>query len=60
MPFVGLIAAAVALSDPLRRLHGAGGRELVSGSVASLGDIEKIELPFVPYGSGHVRARLIP
>ncbi|MFN0193794.1 MAG: hypothetical protein ACKVP5_17780 [Aestuariivirga sp.] len=60
VPFVGLIAAAVALSDPLRRLHGAGGRELVSGSVASLGDIEKVELPFVPYGSGHVRARLIP
>jgi hypothetical protein len=59
VPFVGLIAAALALSEPLRRLHGAGGRELLSGSVASLGDIEKVELPFVPYGSGHVRSGLI-
>lgn len=56
VPFVGLIAAVLALSEPMRRLHGAGGRELVSGSVASLGDIEKVELPFVPYGSGHVRS----
>ena len=54
VPFVGLIAAALAVSEPLRRLHGAEGIELVSGSVASLQDVESTHLGFVPYAYGHV------
>jgi hypothetical protein len=40
VPFVGLTAAAVALSEILRRLHGGVALELVSGSLAALEDVE--------------------
>ena len=56
VPFVGLIAAAMGLCEPLRRLHGAEGLELVSGSLASLGDLDAVCMGFVPYAHGHVPA----
>lgn len=54
VPFVGLVAAALAISEPLRRLHGAEGFELVSGSVLNLDDVAQARMPFRPYGFGHV------
>jgi hypothetical protein len=54
VPFVGLIAAAVAVSEPLRRLHGANGIELVSGSAAALSDLEAVGLGVLPFPYGHV------
>jgi hypothetical protein len=45
VPFVGLIAAAIAVSELLRRLHGGAALELVSGSTAALSDIEALEQP---------------
>jgi hypothetical protein len=56
VPFVGLIAAALAVSEPLRRLHGAGGVELASGSALNLDDIECIRLPFSAYAFGYLPA----
>jgi hypothetical protein len=56
VPFVGLIAAALAVSEPLRRLHGAGGVELASGSALNLDDIECVRLPFSAYAFGHLPA----
>ena len=57
VPFVGLIAAALAVSELLRRLHGAPGVEVVSGSALSLNDIECARLAFSPYAFGHVPVR---
>jgi hypothetical protein len=54
VPFVGLIAAAMVVAELLRRLHGAAGLELVSGSVAALEDIETAYLPTRPYAGGFV------
>lgn len=55
VPFVGLIAAAVAIAEPLRRLHGANGHEFISGSAYNLDDIEELALPFVPYSGGYAQ-----
>jgi hypothetical protein len=57
VPFVGLIATALALSEPLRRLHGGAGLEFASGSVAALGDLEAVPVETNPYGSSHTPAR---
>jgi hypothetical protein len=54
VPFVGLVAAAIAVSELLRRLHGADGLELACGSVAALGDLETVRVPSGPYAHGHV------
>jgi len=54
VPFVGLIAACLVLSELLRRLNGGGAFEIVSGSVASLNDIETIAIPCGPYAFGHL------
>jgi hypothetical protein len=56
VPFVGLIAAALAVSEPLRRLHGAGGVEIASGSALNLDDIDCVRLPFSAYAFGHLPA----
>lgn len=56
VPFVGLIAAALAISEFLRRLHGAGGVEIASGSALNLDDIECVRLPFSAYAFGHLPA----
>jgi hypothetical protein len=54
VPFVGLIAAALALSELLRRLHGAEGMEFASGSALNMDDIECDRLSFSPYAFGHL------
>ncbi len=56
VPFVGLMAAALAVSELLRRLHGAGGVEVASGSALNLDDIECVRLPFSGYAFGHLPA----
>jgi hypothetical protein len=56
MPFVGLIAAALSVSELLRRLHGAEGVEFASGSALNLDDIGCVRLPFSPYAFGHLPA----
>ncbi|HLZ06644.1 MAG TPA: hypothetical protein VKR55_31430 [Bradyrhizobium sp.] len=56
VPFVGLIAAGLAVSELLRRLHGAGGVEVASGSALNLDDVECVRLPFSPYAFGHLPA----
>ncbi len=53
VPFVGLIASALAVAEPLRRLHGALALESISGSTLCLDDLEKSQLEFLPYVSGH-------
>lgn len=55
VPFVGLLAAALALAELLRRLHGGPGLSLVSGSLMALEDIEGFALQVGPYAHGHVR-----
>ena len=59
VPFVGLIAAALAVSEPLRRLHGADGVEIASGSALNLNDIECVRLPFSAYAFGHLPAQKV-
>ncbi len=49
VPFVGVIAATLAIGELLRRLHGGNGLEVASGSVASLEDIETIPSVSQPY-----------
>ena len=56
VPFVGLTAAALAIAELLRRLHGGPTLELVSGSVAALQDLEISELDNRIYEFGHVAA----
>jgi hypothetical protein len=56
VPFVGLIAAALAVSELLRRLHGGTALELASGSVAALQDIEKVGTHVAPFAGAYVQA----
>lgn len=56
VPFVGLIAACLAVSELLRRLNGGGALELASGSLAALDGIETVSMPSVPYAFGHLPA----
>jgi len=56
VPFVGLIAACLVVSELLRRLNGGGAFELVSGSVAALDDIETVSMLCQPYAFGHLPA----
>lgn len=53
VPFVGLIAGCLVVSELLRRLNGGPALELASGSVAALQDIETIESQSFPYACGH-------
>jgi len=54
VPFVGLIAAAIAVSELLRRLHGGAALELASGSVAALQDVEALNIAAPPYPGAYV------
>lgn len=54
VPFVGLVAACLVLSELLRRLNGGSAFEIMSGSVAALDDIETIAIPCGPYAFGHL------
>jgi hypothetical protein len=56
VPFVGLLAAAFAVSEILRRLHGGAAFELISGNSAALEDIEVSTLPSSVYAFGHTEA----
>jgi hypothetical protein len=56
VPFVGLTAAALAIAELLRRLHGGPALELVSGSVAALEDTEISSTECGIYEFGHVTA----
>ena len=54
VPFVGLIAGGLVIAELLRRLHGAAGIDLVSGSVGCLEDIEVVNGNLATYAHGHV------
>jgi hypothetical protein len=54
VPFVGLVAACLVLSELLRRLHGGGALELAAGSVAALDDFEAVPISCGPYSYGHL------
>jgi hypothetical protein len=56
VPFVGVVAACLALSELLRRLHGGYALEFASGSVLSLEDIEAGSFAAGPYAFGSVPA----
>jgi hypothetical protein len=57
VPFVGLIAACLAIAEVLRRLHGGIALEFLSTSASTLDDIETGALPVQPYAHGYVDAR---
>jgi hypothetical protein len=56
VPFVGLIAACLALSELLRRLNGGHPLEMASASVTALDNIENVpaSFPLAPYAFGHL------
>jgi hypothetical protein len=56
VPFVGLLAAAFAVSEILRRLHGGPALELLSGNSAALEDIEMSLMQSSVYAFGHTEA----
>jgi hypothetical protein len=56
VPFVGLTAAALAIAELLRRLHGGPALEIASGSVAALEDVEISSVKCGVYEFGHVTA----
>jgi hypothetical protein len=58
VPFVGLAAAAFAIAEVLRRIHGGQALELVSGSVAALEDVATSSSPCDTFEFGHVPASL--
>ena len=53
IPFVALTAAALAIAELLRRLHGGPALELISGSMSALEDIEISSATCGPYEFGH-------
>lgn len=55
-PFVGLIAACLAVSELLRRLHDGRAFEFITGSTVALQDIESGTLLATPYAYGYTRA----
>ena len=57
VPFVGLIAGCLSISELLRRLNGGTALEFVAGSVAAPDDFECGILDAPPYAAGHDAAR---
>jgi hypothetical protein len=55
-PFVGLIAACLAVSELLRRLHGGKAFEFITGSTSALQDIESGTLLAPPFAHGYTKA----
>jgi hypothetical protein len=55
VPFVGLIAACLAVSELLRRLHGGTALEFATGSVVALHDVEAGTIKAGTYEYGHVQ-----
>jgi hypothetical protein len=56
VPFVGLLAGLLGVSEILRRLHGGLALELASGSVSALADIEAVGNPAGVYQYGFTRS----
>jgi hypothetical protein len=56
VPFVGLIAGCLTVSELLRRLNGGCAFEIVSGSAAALSAVEAVPISADPYGFGHLAA----
>jgi len=56
VPFVGLLAALLGVSEILRRLHGGLALELASGSASVLADIETVASPAGVYQYGFTRS----
>ncbi|MBL4929505.1 ubiquitin-activating E1 family protein [Fuscibacter oryzae] len=56
VPFVGLLAAVLAVSELLRRLHGGSAYELLATASDSLDDVATIIMPAPVYSHGHVSA----
>ncbi len=56
VPFVGLIAAMLAISELLRRLNGGAAFEIVSGAAVALDHVESVETFASPYSGGYVEA----
>lgn len=54
VPFVGLIAACLAISELLRRLHGGAAFEFAAGSAVALDTLETGLSAPVAYGHGYV------
>ena len=54
VPFVGLTAACLVISELLRRLHGGEALELASLSLLSVDDVETVPMASSPYEFGHV------
>jgi len=54
VPFVGLTAAALGLSELLRRLHGADAFQSITGSLVDPEGVEAVCMPCEPYAFGHV------
>ena len=54
VPFVGVVAGCLVISELLRRLHGGGAAEIISTSAAALGDIEFVGAEPAPFDSGFV------
>jgi len=57
VPFVGLIAGCLVISELLRRLNGGVALEFASGSAAALENFECGILEAPPYAAGHVAAK---
>lgn len=60
VPFVGLTAACLVISELLRRLHGGEALELASLSLLSVEDVETVPMEASPYDFGFVPAVGIP
>jgi hypothetical protein len=60
VPFVGLIAAALATAELLRRLHGGAAVEVASASAATLDDIESVAMAATPFPGSYVEANQGP
>lgn len=59
VPFVGLIAACLVVSELLRRLHGGVHIDQLSTSVLALSDVELTERAAEPYRHGHVAIKTL-
>lgn len=58
VPFVGLTAGVMVVSELLRRLHGGAAFEVLAGSALALEAVEGVAKPAPPYAFGHVEAEI--
>lgn len=56
VPFVGLLAAGLVISETLRRLHGGVALEVISGSALALEDLEAVTTISDVWSHGHLPA----